>query len=452
VPKSGSEETLGSPKAYRWYHNITLNAYWFGVSFMWNSLHPIILPTLLLSLTPDRFKNTGYGLLTFVGLVVALVIQPVSGALSDRTRHRWGRRRPWILLGTLLDVGCLFGLALAPNYWLAAISYVLLQFTSNLAHGAAQGLIPDLVPQGKRGLASGIKNLIDMGGIICAALVAGRLLGGFHPRPLLAIAVIACVLVGAMVVTCAGTREMPTSPIGQARTSSGPSLAQLPEFLKVDLRRYRGYARLLVSRYCVFLGSYSVQSFGLYYFRDALHMTDPVGATGSMMAVVGLSITLVTLPAGILSERWGRKGLSLAACAIAAVGMGSLLIARSMTALLVLGSAIGLGMGIFASVNWAWATDLVPPAEAGKYLGLSNLATAGSAATARLLGPVVDLVNAHHAGSHHAGYSMLFLIAAIAALVGLVILIGVPDKWAGTGRLVSIDETKPRPASPQIEV
>jgi MFS family permease len=108
--------------------------------------------------------------------------------------------------------------------------------------------------------------------------------------------------------------------------------------------------------------------------------------------------------------------------------MGLLLPARSMTALLVLGCIIGAGMGIFASVTWAWATDLVPRAEAGKYLGLSNLATAGSAATARLLGPVVDLVNAHRP---YVGYSIMFIVATVGALIGLVTLIGVPDKRAG---------------------
>ena len=56
-------------RPYRWYHHITLNAYWFGVSFMWNALHPIVLPVLVLSFAPEGAKNTSYGLLTFVGIV-----------------------------------------------------------------------------------------------------------------------------------------------------------------------------------------------------------------------------------------------------------------------------------------------------------------------------------------------------------------------------------------------
>ena len=60
---------------------LVLNAYWVGLSFMWNSLHPIVLPAVLLNYVPDAQKNTYLGLLTFAGLVIAMVIQPVSGAL-----------------------------------------------------------------------------------------------------------------------------------------------------------------------------------------------------------------------------------------------------------------------------------------------------------------------------------------------------------------------------------
>ena len=75
---------------------IVLNTYWLGLSFMWNSLHVIILPAVLLNFVPENLKNTYLGLLTFVGLVIAMLIQPVSGWLSDRWVSRWGRRRPLI--------------------------------------------------------------------------------------------------------------------------------------------------------------------------------------------------------------------------------------------------------------------------------------------------------------------------------------------------------------------
>ena len=142
---------------------LVINAYWVGISFMWNSLHPIILPAVLLNFVPDAQKNTYLGLLTFAGLVIAMIIQPLSGALSDRWSSRWGRRRPLIVFGTLFDFIFLALLAWAGGFVWLLIGYIGLQFFSNIAHGPMQGLLPDRVPRKQLGTASGFKNLMDMG-------------------------------------------------------------------------------------------------------------------------------------------------------------------------------------------------------------------------------------------------------------------------------------------------
>src|SRR3974377_941942 len=80
---------------------ISLNAGWLGLSFMWNSLHVILLPAALLMFINRERKNPVLGLLTGAGLLIAMLIQPVAGAISDRWCSRWGRRRPLILLGTV---------------------------------------------------------------------------------------------------------------------------------------------------------------------------------------------------------------------------------------------------------------------------------------------------------------------------------------------------------------
>ncbi len=126
---------------------LAINAYWVGLSFMWNALHPIVLPAVLLTFAPASQKNTYLGLLTFVGLIIAMFIQPLSGALSDGWPSRWGRRRPLILVGTLFDFVFLAILAWAGGLTWLVIGYIGLQFSSNIAHGPAQGLIPDLVPK-----------------------------------------------------------------------------------------------------------------------------------------------------------------------------------------------------------------------------------------------------------------------------------------------------------------
>jgi Na+/melibiose symporter-like transporter len=399
---------------------VTMNVYWFGLSFMWNGLHPILLPALLLSFVPESLKNTYLGALTFAGLILAMVVQPLSGGLSDRFRSRWGRRRPWILAGTLLTLICLSGIAIAGSFWGLLLAYLFLQIVSNTAHGPAQGLIPDLVPEERRGLASGIKNLFDMGGLVVASLVAGQLMGAGNAA--LAFVITGMVLVAAAAVTLLATHEQPTdtSPV----SASGYALRDL---FRLDFRRYPDYAWLIVCRFLILLGIYAVQSFAQYYIRDVLGVSNPAEVTGNLLAVIGLALIFLVFPAGLLSDRFGREKLNLLAGALAALGIFSLIFVHSVPALLVSGGAIGMATGIFVSANWALAIDLIPQEEAGKYLGLSNLATAGAAAVARLGGPLIDGLNALRPGAY-LGYPALFVLASACALLGTVLLLRIRPK------------------------
>jgi Na+/melibiose symporter-like transporter len=395
-------------------HYVTMNVYWFGLAFLWNGLHPIILPALLLQWVPDSLKNTYLGGMTFVGLILAMVIQPLVGAFSDRTRSRWGRRRPWILAGTLFSLVFLAGMALAGGLWGLLLGYLLLQVASNTAHGPAQGLIPDLVPSDRRGLASGIKNLFDMGGLVVTSLVAGQLMGQDNPG--LAFAITGSVLVACALITILATPEKPISAADPS--AAGASLRSL---VQVDFRRYPAYTWLLLSRFLILLGIYAVQGFAQYFIRDRLGVSNAAEVTGNLMATIGLTLTLLVFPAGWLSDRFGRLRLNLFSGALASLGILLLILVKDVTSLYLFGAIIGTATGIFLSVNWALATDLIPLEEAGKYLGLSNLATAGASAASRLGGPFIDGLNALRPDAYW-GYPALFILASASALAGTLLM------------------------------
>jgi MFS family permease len=93
---------------------------------------------------------------------------------------------------------------------------------------------------------------------------------------------------------------------------------------------------------------------------------------------------------------------------------------------------IGAGIGLFISANWALANDLAPTGQAGKFLGLTNIATAGAAAISRLAGPGIDALNAVRPGSY-LGYNGLFLGTAFFALLSLLVLTRVPERITQRG-------------------
>ena len=396
-----------------------LNAYWIGLSFKWNSLHVLILPAMLLHFAPDKYKSTYLGLLTFVGLVIAMILQPISGATSDRWGSKWGRRRPLIFFGTLFDLVFLAILGWAGGLLWLVIGYIGLQISSNLAHGPAQGLIPDNVPREQHGVASGIKNLMDMSGLVISSLVMGRLLDPNALHPILPMGVLMAVLVLSTGVTLLGVREAPTH--SQSPTSKQMPLIRNPFSITSLQAIQTSYWWLIASRFTFLLGVYGIQVFAQYYIRDVIDVANPVKLTGDLLAAITLTLIAFAVAGGWLGDRFGHKRILVAASLISAFGCLLLLAARQPNTLLIYGSVFGLGIGLFLTSNWALANSLAPRDQAGQYLGLTNLATAGAGATSRLNGPIIDLLNNAQPGAFY-GYTMLFSFSAVCALLSILFL------------------------------
>lgn len=394
---------------------ILLNAYWVGLAFMWNGLHVIILPAVLLLRVPESLKNTYLGLLTFIGLIIAMVIQPVSGAISDRWVSPLGRRRPLILLGTAFDFLFLGVLAWAGGLAWLALGYFGLQVSSNLAHGPLQGLLPDQVPEDQLGRASGFKNFMDMAGLIAASLVIGRVHDPQALRPIPALGLIAAVLAISAAVTILGVHERPSLP------QATHSRSRFGDVFRIDWRAHRSFMWLVVSRLFFLLAIYGIQVFAQYYLRDVLAVENPVKLTGDLLASITLALVFAALAGGWLGDRFGHVRMSYLASAVGALGCLLLLLARSPAAVLAFGSVLGVGIGLFLTANWALLNNLAPAAEAGKFMGLTNLATAGAGALGRLEGPFIDLLNNARPGAWW-GYSGLFLMGALSIAVSAVFL------------------------------
>ena len=242
---------------------LVLNAYWVGLSFMWNALHPIILPAILLNYVPYAQKNTYLGLMTFVGLIIAMVVQPISGALSDGWVSKWGRRRPLMVAGTLFDFVFLVILGWAGGLFWLFVGYIGLQFSSNIAHGPAQGLLPDVVPEEQLGVASAWKTFMDMFSLIIASLAAGRLLDPVTRDPTLIILVVIGALAIFGAITVLGTPEKSTvSPQNSQRKNNLSGLRALRgELFHIDFHSNTSYWWLISERLLFLIGIYGVQAF-----------------------------------------------------------------------------------------------------------------------------------------------------------------------------------------------
>jgi MFS family permease len=402
---------------------VILNLYWVGLGFMWNSLHVTILPAVLLNYIPESQKNTWLGLLTFFGLILAMLIQPLSGALSDHWMSKFGRRRPFILIGTLFDLLFLGILGFVGGLPALFVGYIGLQISSNIAHGPAQGLMPDEVPADQLGVASGIKTAMDMAGVIISSLLMGFLITSQNADPKRSVLAIMGFLIVFGSLTLFGSHEKIEALEKRPRIQWRRLWKDTFNF---KMTGNRSYWSLIFSRFLYLVGIYGFQSFAQYYIRDKFPQQDPIAYTQIVMGTFVVVLIIFSLLAGALGDKYGRKRIHVLSGFIGAVGALLLIFASTPTQLILFGSVMGMGLGIFMSTNWAMANQMASGADAGKYMGLTNLATAGSAAVARLEGPMIDGFN-NAAPGHWVGWTVLFAVSAVLMLLSSLALRKVPE-------------------------
>jgi len=307
---------------FKRFDYVKITVFGFALAALWSSLHSIVLPLRLLDMVAETEKNTRLGLLTFVGLLLAMIAQPIAGAISDRYGFKWGRRRPYILIGSLLGILLLPGIGLFQSYIALFIIYCLLQVTSNTAQGPYQAFIPDLVPQGRKGLASGVKSLLEIIGGITLVRLVGHFMGNYTPGEgalwlWLALGVLAAVLLGAMLATVIMVKEPP----GRKATDGPPMWQTLVHSFRFDVKQDRDFIIFLVSRLLIFMALATIQTFALFYLRDVVGLVNPATATADLLIAAGVGMLTAVYPAGRLSDKIGRRPVVITSGLLGAAGV-----------------------------------------------------------------------------------------------------------------------------------
>ena len=407
----------------------------FATTALWQGMHGIILPLRVLDFVPEAEKNTALGLLISTGLILAMIVQPVVGAISDRSGFSWGRRRPFILVGALFLLLLLPGIGLAGSYAVLFAIYCLMQISSNIVQGPHQGFIPDLVPEGKRGLASGVKGFLEiLGGVAIlypiAIFMDNYAIGQGSQWLWLSLALPGIVLLAFMVVTVLMVREQPRSgglQLPAINLNAGIMLRRCLMWLRLSriisfIKAHSSFAWFLASRLFFFLAMAVIQRFALYYLRDIIGADDPAEAVFrfSILAVIGMLV--VVYPAGRLSDKMGRKSIAFSSAILGTLGILVIILYQSYISIMIAAGILGVATGAFLSTNWALATDLVVKGKEARYLGLANMATAGAGVLAGLVGPLIDHYEAVTTGL---GYQIMLVACLLFFILGGLLLLKV---------------------------
>jgi MFS family permease len=376
---------------------------WLGIWMAQLTPVQLLLPMQVeaqITATAWEDKVIAFGIISGIAGVFALVAFPLTGALSDRTVSRFGRRRPWIAGGALLFAVSLVLLGQQRSmvgigaWWTAAlVGFCVLT-------AALTATISDQVPVNQRGLVSGwISAPQAVGTILGILLVTTLALGQFSGYLLMAVLLVALVLPFLIKVP-----DAVLSRENQPRFS-------LSGFW-ISPRQFPDFGWTLLSRVLVNLGNAFGTTLLFYFLEDHLKVADAEGSILVLTLIYMFFVVLASLFLGQLSDRTGRRKIFVWLAA-ALQGVAALLLAffPSLDVAMVGAGLLGLGYGCFLSVDQALATQVLPdPATHGKDLGIMNIATAVPQAIAPLLGAMVV--------AYAGGFSGLYLLAGFTSLLG----------------------------------
>ena len=367
---------------------VAISVYWFGINALWGG-YEIFGQYKVESLVGTATRGTTMGLLELLVGVIAVLVVPTIGTISDYTSTRWGRRKPYILIGGLLDVVFIFGIATSQSLIVLAAFLMLLQLSSCLAQGPFQGYVPDLVPDRQVNVASAFVGLMRLTGVVTgAALVSSGATTGDYATPLILIGVIEMSLAVATVVL---VREGPA-----AKPRNGRSwLSIAAEAWGTDALRERSFVFMTLTRLLFLMGPSVFVNLSFFYIRDSLHQSGADLQTWLTIgtATLGLGTIAGTIPSAWLGTRLGRKQVVWVSALVSAIGI--VLVARAQAPIEAVPGLlmIGLGSGGYLAMDWALMTSTIPRTASGRYMGLANIANSISGPLALILGgQVLDLV------------------------------------------------------------
>lgn len=401
---------------------IRLNAFSFGATGFIMAMDTAVLPVIVLSLAPESLKNTYLAMLGMGGLLVAALVQPFIGRLSDRTLSPLGRRVPYIVAGSSVVCGSLVLTMLAPNFAALFGAWMFIQANLNVAYGPGMALIRDLVPQARIGVASSLKILMDATGGLVLITASAALIGQASEADIgpvhvyvdwewAVLGLLVTALVISVAVTCATVLSRERRR--RARRTRRASVS-LRSVLSPQLGLF------LLSRLLLMTAIYSFPTYGLFFLRDVVEAENPAQTLSQMIPAIGGSLAVAVYVAGWVSDRAGRKPVAIAGAVAGAISTSWLLLTDTTSGLLITASIIGASSGTLLSASWALANEMADEAQAGTHMGIVNLSTIGGAALPRLFGPGIDLLNHTADGLGYraliAGCAGLFLAGAIALL------------------------------------
>lgn len=395
---AGSADAAGGRQEFRRLL-VSLGVANGALSALYAGIVTVLLP-LQVEHIDRAHKVAALGVVSGVSAVFALVFNPIGGALSDRSRSRFGRRAPWLATTPVAVIVMLALLGRAGTLLLVAVAWCLAQAAANLYQAPLTAVIPDRVSRQRRGAASavaGVSSVVGgVAGVGLASQFAGHLGWGY-------------LVLGAMLAATAAyfvlsTADAPAAGLPRPSRDTRSPASRLAGFLSA--LRHRDFALVFASRAAAILGYYLVISYELYILTDYIALPGrmrPTQGVTILAAISAVGALLAAALAGPVSDRLDRrKPFVVISSVVAGAGCVLPVLSPTFRTVEIFAAFAGIAFGCYLSVDAALVTLVLPRSEdAARDLGVLNIANAGPQVLAPLLAALII--------SHAGGYRTLFI-------------------------------------------
>ncbi|MGB3375763.1 MAG: MFS transporter [Microbacterium sp.] len=374
----------------------------------YGGLIAILLPSQI-AMLDEANKVTNLAIVTTTSFVFTLFAQPLAGAFSDRTRSRFGRRAPWMVMGAVVGAIFLFGLgSLTELIWIT-VFWVIIQVALNFLQAPLTTITADRFPRSKRGTASAMIGLgtqlgMTVGVMIAAALGASIGVGYSTFGAAVLVATVLFVLIN----RDWSSKNAAVESFSWRRFFAG---------FWINPRRHPDFAWAFGARFLLILGYFVVFAYQLYLLTDYIGMTlvEAQGASVTLTLVALVPTLIAVILSGWLSDKVGRRKVFIyIASVVLMVGLVMPLLMPNMTGMIAMSVINGIGFGLYMSVDAALMTEVLPSegTAAGKDLGILNVATN----IPQAMSPVIAATIITSLG----GYPMLFIFGIVFVALGAI--------------------------------
>ncbi len=415
--------TMGKYSLKPFSYIFGMNSVYLGNNYLWTSFESLFLPYEIELFMPPGLQTIYLGIIAFSGIMIGVTFNFLSGTFSDRLNSKLGRRRPLIMIGSIIVVLSLIMFIFVRNGVLSVfLIYVLIEIGSNIAYGSYQPLIRDVIPSSQRGTSSGIGGFFTLVGSAFGFGLSGLLIGSGRIE-LAVILILITVATGASVTVLTIKKD---DYISNSEIISRRILGTIRNVVRSGKFKWMAIANFFIT-----IGSSGLVFFEFYYFEYSLDLKN----AAIYVAIAGVTILLIsavsTVGIGILADKVNKDLLLLIFPLLSGFSILFISFIHAFYMFLILGALIGIAYGNYFTITNSYMSFIVPHGSAGKYLSIFLVSTEVGAAFSPLIYGIVLFI---FKSSGSLAYSRLFELSAVLYFVGFVlILLKVVDKKSLTG-------------------